>query len=191
MAKLEQSPNEFLALKEGSEEALDFFIKKYVDVIFRLVDAICDDPPVSEEITVDAFYAVRKNRDSIKDEEHLIRWLKVTAHNKCLSVIRSEGAKRRAELAFLYLNESSTSADLAEFTPDKKEAEKDYVIRRLWSAMKKLSNRQNIIFCMRFIEGKTIEMIAAELEIAKQTVRNHITRARRKLRKELAGLDFR
>jgi RNA polymerase sigma-70 factor (ECF subfamily) len=191
MAKLEQSPNEFFALKEGSEDALYFFMGKYTEVVFRLVDQICHDASVSEEITVDTFYAVRDNLDNINDEEHLVNWLNKTAYNKCLTVIRSEGAKRRAELAFLYLNETPTSTDTTEFTPNEEEAEKAHAIKRLWEAIKKLSNQRYIVFCKRFIEGKTVKMIAAELEIAEQTVRNHIAKARGILRKELTGLDFR
>ena len=190
MAKLEQSVSEFLALKKRSEDALDFFMQKYGPIVFRHTEGICGDPNLAEESTAHAFNALWNNLDSINDEEHLLKWLRTTACNKCLSIIRSEDAKRRAEQAFLYTNDTSTPADITEVPPEKEEIKKANKVKRMWEAIKKLPRRQNMVISMRFIEGKEVEIIATELRIAEQTVRNHITKARRNLKKALAGLEF-
>lgn len=190
MVQPKLSVSEFLALKAGSADARDFFVEKYGGGIFRIVDSIVDDPALAEEITTATFEKVQDNLHKFKNEIHFHRWLIRTAKNRALSIIRAGGPKKRAEQIFVSINETATPADNTEVPPEKKEANKDQYFKKMWEAIKKLPKRQNMVFTMRFIDEKSTEFIAKKLNISEQTVRNHITKARISLRKELAGLDF-
>ena len=160
--------------------------------IFLLCRRLLQDPEEADSATQDAFLkayrALSKSGSEGVDLDNPGKWVTRIAVNTCLDRLRSKAWKiwqRRPspDDEEIILEMTPTRAPDAERQMFAKEIQ-----RRLESALKKLSDRQRVVFSLRHYEAMALEEIASTLKLDLGTVKAHLFRATAKLREELQDL---
>ena len=77
----------------GSEEALRLLMEKHYDAICDYVSLILSNREDADEITSQTFLKAFNERKAIKDPERIVGWLKTTAKNAAIDLIRDRKQK--------------------------------------------------------------------------------------------------
>jgi RNA polymerase sigma-70 factor, ECF subfamily len=160
--------------------------------IFLLCRRLLQDPEEADSATQDAFLkayrALSKSGSGGVDLDNPGKWVTRIAVNTCLDRLRSKAWK-------IWQRRPSPDDEeiILEMTPAKApDAERQMfakeIQRRLESALKKLSDRQRVVFSLRHYEAMALEEIASTLKLDLGTVKAHLFRATAKLREELQDL---
>jgi len=165
-------------VKAGDPEAERALYERHVDRVFRLAFRMTGDEVLAKDLTQDAFVRAFDRIDGFRGESSLATWLhSVTASvvlNGLRKVRRIGERERDLEAArSLSGSERRTEPDLRE---------------RLTAAIAGLPDGYRTVFVMHDVEGYTHQEIAAALGVAEGTSKAQLSRARAKLRVELA--DF-
>jgi RNA polymerase sigma factor, sigma-70 family len=155
--------------------------------IFLLCHRLLQDPDEASSATQDVFLkAYRALGKSESDQpEEPARWLARIAVNTCLDRLRSKrwqiwrrrGSPEHHEETLVSLQPSAEDRVFA-----------DQIQVRLGRAMEKLSLRQRAVFTLKHYEDRSLEEIAAILDLDVGSVKSHMFRATSKLRNELRDL---
>jgi RNA polymerase sigma-70 factor, ECF subfamily len=160
--------------------------------IFLLCRRLLQDPDEADSATQDVFLkayrALSKDSSEMAALDNPGKWLTRIAVNTCLDRLRSKSWKiwtRRPPAV--------DEERILEMTPGRApDAESQVFAReiqqRLELALKKLSDRQRVVFSLRHYEAMTLEEIATALRLDLGTVKAHLFRAIAKLREELKDL---
>ncbi len=158
--------------------------------IFLLCLRLLRNREEADSATQDAFLKAHQALQHIAAKEIASpgKWLTRIAVNTCLDILRSRRWlfwKRRLahedEQAILYLLPSPR--------PGPESVVHSYdIARRISAALDRLSARQRSVFVLRHDENRSLEEIGEILGLDQGTVKAHMSRALRKLRKELRDL---
>jgi RNA polymerase sigma-70 factor (ECF subfamily) len=158
--------------------------------IFLLCRRMLDDPDEADSATQDVFLKAYRalSKGEPKDLDNPGKWVTRIAVNTCLDRLRSKAWKiwRRRPSA-------EDEQVILEMTPGgDPDAERQVfakqIQRRLELALKKLSDRQRVVFSLRHYDAMALEEIADVLKLDTGTVKAHLFRAVAKLREELKDL---
>ncbi len=165
-------------VKAGDPEAERALYERHVDRVFRLAFRMTGDEVLAKDLAQDAFVRAFDRIDGFRGESSLATWLhSVTASvvlNGLRKVRRIRDRERDLEAA------RGVSGSPARAEPDLRD--------RLTAAIAGLPDGYRTVFVMHDVEGYTHQEIAAALGVAEGTSKAQLSRARAKLRVELA--DF-
>lgn len=169
---------EMKALKElraGSEDALCYFIHKYMPyvstVIFNVIGTSMSAPDI-EEVASDVFLALWQNAEKV----HSVKgFLGTVARNKAKNKLRQLGQELPLEEDMLIIDE---------LTPERC-AEKKELAEAVKKAVNRLPQPDREIFLRFYYYFQTLEEIAAEMELNISTVKTKLRRGREKLKASL------
>jgi RNA polymerase sigma-70 factor (ECF subfamily) len=154
--------------------------------IFLLCHRLLQDREDADSATQDVFLKAHKalqNPSTVIDDP--ARWLTRIAVNTCLDRLRS----RRWQFWKKRPNPSDEGLILTLTASPQPDAEDQFFARqihtRLLQALNRLSARQRAIFTLKHFEDKSLDEIAAVLDLDAGTVKAHMSRAVAKLRGEL------
>ncbi|MBI4877476.1 MAG: RNA polymerase sigma factor, partial [Acidobacteria bacterium] len=158
--------------------------------VFLLCRRLLQDPEdaacASQDAFLKAFRAWRAT--GLEEVDDPARWLTRVAANTCLDRLRSRRwqfwrRRPRSEDEAVILTHAADPAPDAETLLQARDIE-----RRLAGAMERLSGRQRAVFALRHFEDRSLEEIAAILDLETGTVKAHLSRALAKLREDLRDL---
>lgn len=160
----------------GDEAAYKIFFTKYWDHIYSTAFMFAKSAELAEDLTQEVFAKIWEKRTNLSSVEKLEGYLFVTARNIFFDSLRRKVFVASNEE---YLQEYFSDASAS---PDEK-----YEIKELNATIQKgidqLPVQQQTAFRLSRFNGMSHEEIAAEMGIAKQTVKSHISRAIISLRK--------
>lgn len=147
------------------------------DNIFALAVRIVNDRDAAKDITQDTFIKVMEKYPDVRDKDRLRALLIRTAYNLALNTRRNNK------------NREKKASDIAAMTDRPGFAENNILksFGRLESALKNLAERQQEVIRLRFYGNCKISDIAAILDVADGTVKVHLARGLRNLKKILTG----
>ena len=146
---------------------------EHVDELYRFVQRRCRDHGLAEDITQDTFMTALRNHDV---NEISIGWLKRSARNRLVDVLRRQ-SKYASKLRLVgHRNEDVVETDVAERL-------------RVEGALDQLSIEHRLVLTLHYIDGSTVGAIASDLDRSLKSVEGLITRARRQLRSQLEESD--
>lgn len=164
------------AAPEEREPTSRSFVELYdehVDELYRFVHRRCRDHGLAEDITQDTFMTALRNHDV---NEISIGWLKRSARNRLIDVLRRQ-SKYATKLRLVgHRNEDVAETDVAEQL-------------RIEEALDQLSIEHRLVLTLHYIDGSTVAAIASDLDRSRKSVEGLITRARRQLRSQLEESD--
>lgn len=139
----------------------------------RFLVQMTKDRSLSEELLQDAFVTVVANRDDLPSTyEEQRRWLFTIARNRALHALR--GRRRAQELLHRLRPDADGHAD----------AESPTALRDL--LVRVLSPSDRSILLLRHVHGFTAEEIALMTDLSAASIRQRLSRARRRLEPHLA-----
>lgn len=167
-------------VSEGDEKAFKDLFAIYYEQLYHYIFGFIKSKQVSEELVMDVFLKIWLGRDLITQIEKFDAFLFRVAHNKSIDFLRS--AARDPEFKDL-LWESIQLANNVE--PDSSILMQEYEIK-LREAVSLLSPQRKKVYQMSREQDMTHDQIAAQLNLSKSTINNHIVEAQRFIRTYLS-----
>jgi len=165
-------------VKAGDPEAERILYERHVDRVFRLAFRMTRDEVLAKDLTQDAFVRAFDRIEGFRGDASLATWLHSVTASVVLNGLRKVRRLRERERDLEAARGVSGAQTRAE--PDLRE--------RLTAAIAGLPDGYRTVFLMHDVEGYTHQEIAAALGVAEGTSKAQLSRARAKLRVELA--DF-
>lgn len=143
---------------------------RYVDMIYRLCFSFLKNKEDTEDAVQSVFVKYLKSDKHFENECHEKAWFIVTASNTCKDMLRQSWRH----------NISIETCDLISDTEDTASDE-------VYRAILDLPYKYKAIVYLYYYEGYKTQEIAEMLHKPASTIRNHLTEARRHLKKILGG----
>ena len=144
----------------------EFFRAEYRRVV-ALAAVLCGRAAVAEELAQDAFVSAYRHWERVRTYDDAGAWVRRVVVNLATSSLRRRSREARA-LARL-ASRREVAVAMPAITDD------------FWSAVRALPRRQAQCIALRYLEDRSVDEIAAVLEIAPATVRVHMHAARQTL----------
>jgi RNA polymerase sigma-70 factor (family 1) len=157
-------------LAGGDETAFRQVYDHHKHEVYAFALGITRSVPLAEEIVQDSFMKLWQHRDELPEILKFESWFFTITRNFCYSALRKIALDRKAKTAH-------------ELQPDQKVATaEDIIITRenrelVHAAINQLPEQQRRIYKLSREAGYTYEEIAAELNISRNTVKEHLRRA--------------
>jgi len=165
--------------QSGEFDAFDEIVDKCRERVYNLAYRFTHNAEDAYDISQEVFIKVFKSLGRLKDASAFDAWLKRVTMNACLDYLRRKPNEQNLECSILVQERISGN----ERTDGPVE---DGELRGMISrAVDQLPRRQKKVFMLRHYEGLTLKEIAEALNCSPGTVKAHLFRATRKMRKLL------
>lgn len=171
----------------GDADAFGVLVRRYVRSATTLAFELLGDRDDAEDVVQDTFIIVLRRAQDFDPAQRFSSWLFGIVRNTARR--RGETAARRRRLLDRWLPDvrSATASRPASAPADGKESNHD-VAARVAEVVGELSEMQRRCFTLQVAHGIPVSEIAAMLDIAESTVRQHVFRARGVLRERLGDM---
>jgi len=154
----------------GDHDAFRKLYMQYKDHVYGFALGVTRLVPVAEEIVQETFAKVWLKREALPGIEKFEGWLFTIARNLCYTALRKSALEIKMRIAHeLSLPDHTVSVE--EIVIAK---ENDALIRH---AIRQLPAQQRRVYLLSREQGLTYEEIACELNISRNTVKEHLRRA--------------
>lgn len=161
-------------LQQDDTSAFDTLYWKYHQAVYRNIFKFVKEPIGTEDILQEVFTKLWEKRKEINANQSVAGWLFVISFNLSVDYVRRK------------LREQTIHRELYNINPDedfgldnKGVYEEQYQL--LEEAIAQLSPKKRKIVTMCKLEGKTYDEVAAEMQISRNTVKEHLSVAMAKL----------
>ena len=159
----------------GKTEQYEYFLDRYGQQVFVLVDRIVSCQEDAEELTQDVFLKAFQQLSSFKAESSFSTWIYRIATNLAISAVR----KKRNDVLRLddsvFANLSDTQVDAA------LEDESEEQMERLQQAMNQLEADERAMITLYYLEEKPLAEVAFILGMTEGNAKVKLHRIRKKL----------
>ena len=160
---------------KGKTEQYEYFLDRYGQQVFVLVDRIVSCQEDAEELTQDVFLKAFQQLSSFKAESSFSTWIYRIATNIAISAVR----KKRNDVLRLddsvFANLSDTQVDAA------LEDESEEQMERLQQAMNQLEADERALITLYYLEEKPLAEVAFILGMTEGNAKVKLHRIRKKL----------
>jgi len=157
--------------KAGSEKAFTLIYNTYYKSIYNNIYNIVKNKDVSDDLISETFVKAFKNIDKFTKDISFEMWLKTIANNTSIDFIR-----RSEKLKDLVYSDDDQINEVIH--TDYSNPESDYIKREMSKELRRnidgLSNRAREILILRFVDERTYQEIADQLNISIGTVKHYI-----------------
>ena len=154
----------------NKNEYLNYMIKKYADMVYRIAINRTNNKQDSEDIFQEVFLRLTKKMPTFQSEEHQKAWVIRVTLNCSNSLVTSNWKKKTTELDENLQFETETSHDI-------------------YREIAKLSEKYRTIIYLFYYEGYKISEISKFLHITESAVKTRLARAKEKLKTNMKGDD--
>lgn len=173
-------------LKKGHEGAFRILMQQYQGRLYHIAFGITADKEESLEIVQEVFLKVYRKIHTFNQEAKLSSWLHRITVNESLNWKRRWKRRFKWHHQPMEGNEGSHYPELTSGDPDPETAyQKKELENTLWKQLKKLPEKERIVFVLNVMEELTYDEIADILKISRGTVSSRLFYARRKLKESL------
>lgn len=169
-----------IEFSQGSPHAFQAIFDSFRMRIFYFVKKLIDDVPTAEEITSDTFVKLHRLHDKFNTYNNIQAFLFITARNASLDFLKYRQRQREHFTDLQHHEEEVPEIPL--FAETDVEAD---VLKHIYEEIEKLPERSKQIFKLYYIEGISLNEIAALLGISRQTVANQKHTALKVLRMKI------
>jgi len=172
-----------ISLQHASSDAFRQLFDLYSQKLYHFALSYLKSDAEAEEIVQEVFLKIWENRASLKSDKSLKSYLFTIAFN----AIKKKFNKKIREDKYRY--------DLIEWLSQEKpelesRIEYEALLEKLDVLIDQFPEKRKKIFLSRKKEGKSIEEIAAEMDISPKTVKNQITEGMNSLKKSFCNDDL-
>lgn len=158
--------------------AFEHLFHKYQNRIYRIALKYMRSKALAEEVVQDIFLNLWVNRTKLGHVEAFNAYLFTSARNLVKGAVRKMLTSRDHEAEY------ASDREMLDVSIDHS-IHRDHCKMLVNEAMKILSPQQHEIFRLAKVQGLSLDDVAEEMNISKRTVKNHLTRAMKSLRKHL------
>lgn len=170
-------------IKQGSNDACRAVVERYKRLLYSIAYGFMGDHGEADDVVQQVFIRFFENVERVRKAEALKTYLARSTTNE--SIDRLRRAKRRNTVSIEDLGDDEDLSLKDGRTPQEKRRREE--LRELinW-ALSQLSERQQRVAVLSFVEDLSYEEIAEVLNCEEVTVRTHLHRARKRLQELLA-----
>jgi len=166
---------------KGDEQAFSLIVLRYQNRLMYTAVSLVDNEDDAMDMVQETFVKAYFNLEGFRSEASLYTWLYRILYNLCISSIR-----RKKILSFMSLNPGDEDIDFPsrEASPEQEYGRSEFreAVKR---ALKKLPDKQRMVFVMKQMDGLKHEEIARIMGITEGAVKASYFHAVRKLRELL------
>lgn len=167
-------------LVTGDAAAFTIIFNNYWPRIYSSVLVLSKSATIAEDIAQEIFTRLWKEHEKAGDINDLSAYLYIAARNKILNRLAKMDVEAAYQSYLLY-QDPAGKPDQVTFR------ELDQLVK---SGMQQLTPQQQRAFSLSRFQGYTYEQIAAEMEISRSTVKDHIVKALAALRQHLKAHGY-
>ena len=172
-------------IKRGDERAFQTLFENHQRLVMHIVCRMISNVTEREDMCQEIFIKVYQNLDCFRYESKLSTWIAKIAYNTCINQIQKKKI-------LLYDDHSPEDMSLENISgeqllPDTFTEEKDMVVH-LQREIDKLDVRYRTILTLYHLIGMNYSEIGLIMELPDGTVKSHLFRARKILKKQLLSL---
>jgi RNA polymerase sigma-70 factor (ECF subfamily) len=186
---VEEATDEALCARvvRGDEQAFDVLVSRYQGRAYRLAWSILRDAEDARDVSQEAFVTLYRSASTFRGGSRFSTWFYRILVNQCLDHRRRGGWWRRLVDHDTRDDEgpSLTERQAAPATDPVGDIDKERMMARLWDAVHGLAPRQRAALLLHVQEALPVADIATVLECSEATVRVHLHRAVRALKKTM------
>lgn len=181
-------PMSLATTEEIAAQDFSSLVASHRPQIYRFLLASTRDVDLAETLTQECFLKAHRNWAGFRGESSAMTWLMRIAINLQKDHWRNRRIQfwRQATNNSVDLDEASEWLPSGEASAEQKMLAKEQV-RRVWTAVDGLSERQRTVFLLRFVEELELSEIAETTGLREGTVKAHLSRALARVRTELGG----
>lgn len=168
-------------IADGDQQAFAVIFNKYWPTVYSAALVIAKSPSLAEDISQEVFTKLWETKEKARDIENVKAFLFIAARNLIINRL----SRQKVEDAYraYQLHHS------AEISHGGHDLDYQQLEQRLRSAIRQLPSRQQRAFLLSREQGLTYEQIAEQMQISRDTVKEHIVKALASLRKSLHEHD--
>lgn len=167
----------FEAFKCGENHAIEMVYSYYRGPLIRFVDSMVKDKIESESIFHEVFMKIIRRREKLSKDDGLNAYVFTIAKNEVIDYFKKL-KKDRGRIEDYYKNRIESNHSLSE-------ADEEEVFSNLESAIESLSVQRKKVIELSYFQNLSYQEIAEKLMISKNTVKNHLIKAKLVLREQL------
>jgi RNA polymerase sigma-70 factor (ECF subfamily) len=175
-------------VRKGESEKYAQIIERYQGKLFIYIFRLIGDREESEDILQDVFIKTYRNLNSFDIDRKFSSWIYRIAHNEAVNYIKRKSLKR-----FIPWELVTSTKDKLEASSFLEGADKSWLRREtsqeVEKAVSKLPLKYRQVLTLRYYADRSYEEIAEILGRPVNTVGTLINRAKKKLGKDLKGLN--
>jgi len=173
-------------IAQGDTDAFRQLFQRYYPRIYAFVLRRLGESTAAEDTTVETFAELWRTAKRFRGESRPSTWIYGIAHFKALAARRAALRNKRSKVISVDFETLSRAPDLEDFG-DRLEAREE--VRRVRQAVQALPQRYRQVIELAFFENLPYADIARRLGMAEGTVKTQVSRARERLRRQLATLQ--
>ena len=178
-----------LALRGGDEKAFEELVRRHQGRVFAVAYRITNNREDALDVTQEAFLKVHRKIDSWQPSGGFVAWLLRLTSNQSIDHLRRGKRHRHERLPDGGGQDGGQPLKEASSLTTEREVRSHEIGERVYRALSVLSPSQKTVFVLRHYEGMALAEIAPVLGCTVGSVKVHLFRALKKMKKELA--DFR
>lgn len=166
---------------EGDREAYGLIVTRYQSLVCALAYSATGSVTQSEDLAQETFLEAWKNLASLREPQKLRSWLCGIARNRIHQAVRSERREpsHRAEPL-----ENLAQAPCPEPSPPERAISREEAAL-LWRTLEQLPETYRLPLVLFYREHQSVEMVAQNLDLSEEAVRQRLSRARKLLQEEV------
>ena len=177
-----------LALQNGDESAFDELVRRYQGRVYAAAYRVTLNREDALDVAQESLLKAYRKIDAWRPSGRFLPWLLRLTTNQAIDFLRRRKRERHQPLDEAFVPRTE-HAPIEPFTADtERQVRAREIDARIRDALVVLSKAQRTVFILRHYEGLQLADIAAEMGCTVGSVKVHLFRALKKLRKELRDL---
>jgi RNA polymerase sigma-70 factor (ECF subfamily) len=167
-----------LKVADGNESAFRELFHQYWDNIYGVALMFTKSKAMAEDVVQEIFLKIWIRREQLKEVEQFSNYLFIMTRNHVVSALRKHIRQQS------FTNSLIEYFSVADITPENQLLTKE-TAQLIHQAIEQLPQQQKLVYQMTRKQDLSQEEIAAQLNISRNTVRNHMARALHSIRNYL------
>ena len=178
-----EAKNLLKQFKSNDKNAIDLLYTTYSRKLYKFAFSYLKTDEDALDVVQDVFVSLWDKRHNLKENTNLEAYLFTITKNSVISIFRKKISEKE------YLEHLRRMA-VAEYDENEEQYDYQRLSEKIQEIIGKLPEQRRLIFRMSKEKGQSNKSIAEELNISVKTVEDHMTKARRFIKKHLGESGF-
>ncbi|MHC5001967.1 MAG: RNA polymerase sigma factor [Planctomycetota bacterium] len=170
--------------KAGDGEAVAGLIRTHQDALYAFILRMSGRPDIAEDIVQEAFVRVMRNLDRFDSRYRFSTWLFTIAKRLYVNAVQKHRPTYDTDIVEIRQGKQPGPGSLSAQSESR-----DNVRRILDTALARLNEQQREIILLFHQQSWSINEIAGHLGMPEGTVKSHLHRARKRMRRAIVASD--
>ncbi len=170
-------------LKSGQEAALKLLFDRYSDDVYSIAYSVLKDPFESEDVVQEVFIKVWNARFQLDETGNIWSFIYIITKRLALNKLRDLKAQIKNQVVLFETN-------FAQIGSSDNNTLVQEILALEHEVLEKLPEQQRKVYVLSRVEGLTYKEIAGQMNIAPNTVKNHIIQALKTFKKHFQRFGY-